>query len=135
MEEDIISPSFSYGYSISESFAYNSISGEADDPELVFKRIMEYVEKAKVQGLSMEDFLRCKRVMYADAVRSFDSTESIANNLFAFICEDAELMSYTEIIDSVDFDDVTRLLHKSFDTDSVTLSTVLPIKNSTSKGV
>ncbi len=128
LERDIISPAFSYGYSISESFAYNSLEGEADDPQLVLREILAFLDETQKKGLNYNDFLRCKRVMYADAVRSFDSTESIANNLFAFICEDTELLSYDSMIDSISFEYICGLFKNAFKKESITLSTVLPIQ-------
>jgi predicted Zn-dependent peptidase len=128
-ERDIISPHFSYGYSINKSVAYNSIAGEADDPKLVLKEIMLYIDRLRQEGLSEEDFLRGKRVMYSEFVKSFDSTDNIANNLLAFFCEDGELLSYAEIIESVTFEDVCELFEDSFYPERITLSVVKPLKN------
>ncbi len=129
LEENIISPSFSYEYSISQSFAYNSLSGEAEDPRLVLSRVLDFLADTKGSGLSEADFLRCKRVMYADGVRAFDSTDSIANNLFAAVCEDTEGFTYNEITDSITFEEVSLLFENAFDKSCLTLSVVLPIKN------
>ncbi|MBR2353766.1 MAG: insulinase family protein, partial [Clostridia bacterium] len=92
VEEEMISPALSYGYTISASAAYNSLAGEADDPQAVLARVLDYLERVSKEGLSKEDFLRGKRVMYAEFVKAFDSTDSIANNLFAFFCEDSDLL-------------------------------------------
>ena len=126
-ERDIISPHFSYGYSINKSVAYNSVAGEADDPSLVLSEILKFIDKLRQQGLSYDDFLRGKRVMYSEFVKSFDSTDSIANNLLAFFCEDGELLSYAETIESVSFDDVLALFETGFSPESITLSVVKPL--------
>lgn len=123
----LISPNMSYGYSINKSVAYNSVAGEADDPKKVLSEIMNYVSLLRKRGLPYEDFLRGKRVMYAEFVKSFDSTDNIANNLLSFFCEGAELLSYAEIIDSVDYDCVCRLFEKTFTEESVALSVVKPL--------
>ncbi len=128
-ERDIISPHFSYGYAINKSVAYNSIAGEADDPKLVLKEILLYIDRLRQEGLSEEDFLRGKRVMYSEFVKSFDSTDNIANNLLAFFCEDGELLSYAETIESITFEDVCELFGDSFSPDRITLSVVKPLKN------
>lgn len=126
-ERKLISPAMSYGYTISESFAYNSLAGEADDPERILEEVMEFVAKTRENGLSKEDFLRAKKVMYAESVKSFDSVENIANNLFSFICEDAELLEYTDILGNVSFHDVKQAFKDAFRPETVTLSTVLPL--------
>lgn len=129
MDKEMISPNLSTDYTVSEDFAFCSVSGEADDPKAVLKEITEFIEKTKLQGLSEDDFLRCKRVLYADAVRSFDSTDLIANNLFEFVCDGNELLSYTNVIESITFEEISALFQKSYSNESITLSAVLPIKN------
>ena len=124
----LISPAFSYGYTISESCAYNSLAGEADDPVLVLKEILKYLDNVAEIGLSKDDFERGKRVMYAEFVKSFDSTDNIANNLFTFICEDSELLSYADIIESITFDDVCKLFKTAFSEECTALSVIYPIK-------
>ena len=126
-ERHLISPAMSYGYTISETFAYNSIAGEADDPKLVLKEVTEYLAKVRSQGLCQEDFNRAKRVMFAESVKLFDSTESIANTLFSFICEDAEIFEYADILGGVTLEDVSKAFEQSFLPSTVTLSVVYPL--------
>ena len=128
LERDLISPALSYGYTISESNAYNSIAGEADNPKLVLSEIKKHLARIGDVGLSREDFERGKRVMYAEFVKSFDSTDSIANNLFAFICEDSELLSYAEILEEITFEDVCELFRHAFDEEKLSLSVVSPLQ-------
>jgi len=128
LDRDLISPALSYGYTISESSAYNSIAGEADDPKLVLEEIKKHVARIQASGLSREDFERGKRVMYAEFVKSFDSTDSIANNLFAFVCEDSELLSYAEILEEITFEDVCDLFAHAFEEEKIALSVVSPLK-------
>ncbi len=127
-DRSLISPAFSYGYTISESCAYNSLAGEADDPKLVLKEIRKYLNNVAKTGLSKDDFERGKRVMYAEFVKSFDSTDNIANNLFTFICENSELLSYADIIESITFDDVCELFKTAFTEERTALSVISPIK-------
>ena len=126
-ERDIISPNLSYGYSITKDAAYNSVAGEADDPSQVLSEISAYIEDLRERGLPYDDFLRGKRVMYSEFVKSFDSTDNIANNLLAFFSEGAELLAYADIIESVSFEDVCEQFKKCFTPESVTLSVVKPL--------
>lgn len=129
-ERSVISPAMSYGYTISETFAYHSLSCEADEPRLVLDELMHFIAEKKRTGLSKEDFNRAKRVMYAEAVRIFDSTESIANAMFSFICEGCNLLEYADMLEAVGFEDVVRALNGAFIPDTVTLSVVNPLNNS-----
>lgn len=128
LDRDLISPALSYGYTISESSAYNSMAGEADDPKKVLCEILRHLDRIREKGLSYEDFVRGKRVMYAEFVKSFDSTDSIANNLFSFICEDAELLSYAEILEEITFEEVSELFENAFSEEKIALAVILPLK-------
>lgn len=128
-ESNLISPNMSYGYTISESSAYNSVAGEADNPKIVLEKINQYISCLKKDGLSYPDFVRGKRVMYSEFVKSFDSSDSIANNMLSFICEDAEILAYADIIDSVSFEYVSELFDSAFGEDTATLSIVYPLEN------
>ena len=129
LEANIISPHLSYGYTLSSTAAYNSIAGEADNPNLVLEKILEFIETLKRDGLSESDFLRGKRVMYAEFIKSFDSTDNIANNLLAFTFDDFEFLSYADIIDSITFEDIKTIFKSAFDKEKITLSVILPMND------
>ena len=125
-ERGLISPAFSYGYTIAREFAYHSISGEADDPRLVLDEILMHLDKLQEEGLDESDFLRAKRVMYAETVKSFDSTENIANSLFSYVCEDAEMLASQDIIAGVTFSEVCAAFKNAFAKECMTLSVIAP---------
>lgn len=128
-ERELISPTFSYGYTISESFAYHSLSGEADDPRRVLGEVRDYLKNVAKNGLSKEDFERSQRVMYAEFVKSFDSTDNIANNLLTFICENSDLLHYADILASVTFDEVNAAFVTAFQEGATALSVIFPLPN------
>lgn len=129
-ERDLISPSLSYTYSISNTQAFNLISGEADDPKKILDEIINYIDKLQTSGMDYEAFVRVKRSLYADFVKSFDHIDDIANELMAFSFDGAEMLSYIDIINSVSFDDVVTLFYTAFVKEKMTLSVVLPLENS-----
>ena len=126
-ESGLISPEMSYCYTISSSFAFNSIAGEADDPEAVLAKIKNHLGEIKDSGLSREDFERGKRVMYAEFVKEFDSSEGIANALLAYICEDANVFDYADVILGISFEEIENLFKKSFNNEFFTMSVVYPL--------
>ena len=126
-EGELISPDLSYGYTMSETFAFTSIAGEANDPEAVFSKIREHIRSLIDTELSSADFERAKRVMYAEFVKEFDSTEIIANNLLAFVFEGVDIFEYANIISSVTLEDVSDLLRRSFRDEFFTMSCVFPL--------
>jgi predicted Zn-dependent peptidase len=105
------------------------MAGEAGDPYTVLEKIEAYIEEKKSSGLSENDFSRGKRVMLADFIKNFDSSENIANNLFSFICDSSEeyFLSFTDILNGIEFQDVEKLLADIFKKEYRTISIVRPI--------
>ena len=128
-KRNMISPYLSYGYTVTETFAYNSVAGEADDPDAVLSEILGHIDDLALRGLDREDFERGKRVMFAEFIKNFDSTDNIANTLFSFICESADdlFLDYADIVKSIDFEYVSTLFKTCFTKELVTISTVRPI--------
>ncbi len=125
-DEGLISPELSADYALTRDFAFLQISGEANDPDMVLSRIKAYVEKIKQAGLSAEDFERCRRIEYAEYIKSFDSTEEIANTLLSFVFEGAEIFSYAEVLEGIDLHFVEKLLFEVFEETHYTLSIIVP---------
>ena len=125
-EENLLTPAFSAGYSIEEGFAFNCLSGESDRPEEVVARLFSYLETIKREGVSEKDLERSRRVLYADEVRSYDSTEEIALRLLSFALEDLDPFLYPELIRKVTRADVECLLREVFLKESLSLSIIRP---------
>ena len=102
------------------------LSGESDDPDTVLAEIWKFLEETGKNGLSRELFEHCKRIEFAEYIKGFDSTEEIADNLVAFLFDDAELFDYAQVISSITFEEVEALLAHSFDPDLTVFSTILP---------
>ncbi len=126
VDRGLISPELSFEYALTRDFAFNQIAGEAADPEQVLDEILAYLEEKKKSGLSREDFERCRRIEYAEYIKSFDSVEEIANTLLAFVFDNAELFDYAEIVREMELPFVEQLLHSVFDPAHFTLSVVTP---------
>ena len=123
-ESGLINESYTYGYSITRDTAFHSIYAESDFPHEVLAKVREHIKKAKREGLSERDFIRCKRVMMAEFIRDFDSVDDIANSLLNFIFEGADIFEYRKIIDSVTFAELCECFDKSFDDDSFAISII-----------
>lgn len=125
-ESGAISPDFSFYYTSTDLFAYTAISGEADDPEEVLRRIRAYIEETAKHGISPADFERSRRVLYSEYVKNFDSTEEISYNMIDFIFDDSELLSFGDKLMRVTVDDVNALLGTAFLDEYFSLSVVWP---------
>ncbi len=123
-ESRMISPSLSYETNTTDSFCYTAVSGEADDPHAVLGAVKEQLAQVAENGLSREDFERAKRVMYGGIIRSFDSSESIGNEIFSLAIEDIDTFEDIDILCAVTYEDTVRRFEKFYKNMQVTLSVV-----------
>lgn len=127
-ESGMISPEMSYGYSITDRFALVSVGGEAEDPEAVLVKIKSYIRDCQTNGLSRDEFERCRRVMYAEYVKNFDSTEEIANSMIDFIFDGGDIFDFCDTLEKVSLEEVERLLSEVFVEDAFCISVIRPEK-------
>ena len=125
-EEGLITPSFDAGYSASDTFAFNGIFGESEDPEEVLSRLTEYLEEVRQKGIDRADLERCRNALYADEIRAYDSTDEIANRLLSFVFDDAEMFSYPTLLQEITVEELQELLCSVYREEYRTLSVILP---------
>ncbi len=126
-EEGLITPSFAHGYSACDSFAFNCITGESDRPEEVLARFWGYVERVMEAGLADEDVERARRVLYADEIRAYDSTEEIANRLLSFVLDGTNMFDVPEWIRAVTREELEGLMRALYKRERVALSVIRPL--------
>ena len=127
-EEGLVTPSYSYGYSIAEGFAFHAITGESDTPEVIEERLWEFLNRVKREGIDPEEFERCRRALYADEIRNYDSTEDVATELLTFVFDGVELFEYPAVIESLTLNELTPLLDEMLDRSAFCLSVVRPLE-------
>ena len=125
--EGLISPSFDCWSEHNQAFSFITLSGESKDPDEVFKRFKEYIKTTQESGIEKFVFERCKRVLFANAVKGFDSTEDIANNFLNYIFEDADIFEYIDIISNIEYEYVAQLLNDMYKEDYYALATIYPL--------
>ncbi|MBQ4064978.1 MAG: insulinase family protein, partial [Clostridia bacterium] len=114
-EEGLISPSFDVWACHNPAFSFFSVLGDSPDPEEVYRRFLTYTAELTEAPLPKEDFERCRRVLYAGFVKSFDSTEEIANNLAVdFALDGLDIFRYGELLREITSEDVFRLAKELF---------------------
>lgn len=125
--EGLISDSFGYWAEHNKSFSFTSISGESDKPDEVFSRFKTYVAKKRKEGFDTEDFVRCKRILYANFIKGFNSTDAIANNFLNYIFDDGDMLDFVDIIDEVKYEDVYNTLCDMFCEECFAFVTINPL--------
>lgn len=118
---------FNAGYELDHVYGMGVFSGEADDPETVYAKLLDYIAEKKKTGLSEVDFERCKRASYASLVREFDSVR-VANTFTYLRHDDIDLFDYVEAVKNVKFEELKPLLRTMFDEKYFAMSVVEPIE-------
>ncbi len=126
-EEGLLTPNFSFGYSSAESFGMTCLSGEADEPKTVLSRLHGYLDAVQKSGLDEADFERCRRTLYADELRAYDSTDEIAGRLLAFALDGTELFDCPAVLQSITKTELEVLLPTVFDKALFSMSVVNPL--------
>lgn len=108
------------------SCAYVMISCESERPEKAFDEIEGFLKNIPLGEVREEDFHRIKRAMYADNIRVYDTTESIAYEM-----TDAALHGYTvwdvsEALKSVTLEDVREVASTYFKDKAFARVLILP---------
>ena len=135
-ESGIVSPGTSYGFLVGNSprlpapfaYGYFDLSGECDDPDAVMDAFLSYVERIRREGLSREDFERAKRVIYADFVAAFDTTEDVASLLGSYTQDGLCAYDFFDALESITLSETKALFDRVFRPEQYTLSAVLPMK-------
>ena len=89
--------------------------------------MMNYLDEVKKSGLSTEDFERCRRVMYADEVRAYDSTDEIANRLLSFVFDGSQIFDVPTVLQSIKKEELEALLHTLYQPEYFAMSVVRPL--------
>lgn len=114
-ENGIIKNHFSAEYEWLKNCAHNVIIGESDEPETVFERYRAEIQRIKNNFPSEADFERIRRVMYSDYIRTFDSTEDIANAFVDSVFTGVDLLDVGDIILGISYDYAKSLFAETFD--------------------
>ena len=126
-KEGLLSSGFGIWNEYNRDYSFITLDGETDDPEVIYDRFAEYVEKVKKEGIDAAEFARYKRVAVSDFVKSFDSTSEIANNMQEFIFDGGDILDYADILGTVTADESFELLKKLFREEYYAMSSVLPL--------
>ena len=104
-----------YSFDMLANCSYLMISGESESPDTLYQRTTDLLKNISSNLPSEETFLRIKRVMYANYIRNFDSTESIAFSLTEHHMAGSELYAVGDIITSITYEEFVRFACSFFD--------------------
>ncbi len=106
------------------AFSCVMIGGESKNPELVCEKISDYI--AKKGKISEDEFLRAKKVIWGDYVRTFNNVEKTAQMFLRNTLKGINTLNFKEIFDKTDIDFVNKKYKELFAENKKAVSTVYP---------
>ena len=126
MDKGLINDDFSFEHFCGDG--YNSVifEGESDDPYAVSQAIKEEIERLKADGINKKLFSAIRSGLYGDAIRSFNSVESIAMQFVDCAMNDISLFDELKYLKSITVDDVFKRF-ELLDNEKTVLSVIEPL--------
>ena len=121
----LINDEFGFEYFTGHGYAAAMFEGESSDPEKVAAEIKAEIERIKTDGIDKKLFSAVRCGMYGDAVRSFNSVESITMNLVNCAMFDCGLFDELKYLKNITAEDVLKRL-QLLDADKSVLSVIEP---------
>lgn len=125
INEGLINDEFSFEYFTGHGYSAVIFEGESADPKRVAEEIKAEVERLKTDGIDKKLFSAVRCGMYGEAVRSFNSVESIATQMVSCAMSDSGLFDELKYIKSATPEKVYKRL-SLLDNSKTVLSVVNP---------
>lgn len=124
--ENLISDSFSHGYTAGKGYAFLQLDTESDDPKRVREKVLAHMEKVRQEGIDSADFERAKKSVYGAAVRMMDNVEQIAHAFVPMAFRGGDFLTYPDVVRGLTMEDVTGVLQNGLSPKNCVLSVVKP---------
>ena len=127
-DKGLINETFESSIMMGRGFFIPGIYGESDEPDRVAEEIVREYHRLKSCPPSEEAFLRAKKYLYGDNIRTFNNVESVAQNLSDAALTGTSAFDYADIAASADYDGMLARL-RDFDPDNYALSIINPTED------
>ena len=124
-EDGLINDEFSFEYFNGPGYASVIFEGESQNPQLVAEAIKNEVNRLKEEGINKKLFTAVRSSLYGNAIRSFNSIESITMGLVDCAMNDTDLFDEVKYLKAITVDDVYKRL-AVLENDKTVLSVILP---------
>ncbi len=110
-----------------EGYSAFVIEGESDNPKAVAEEIKKEIKELINCGIDKRLLDAIKKAAYGDAVKRFDSTDSIVTDMMDCAISGGGLFDAAEVLREINENDITECL-KKFTDESLVLSVINPKK-------
>ena len=122
----ISEPDLEYEYS--DLYSHMMIFSSSKDPEKVFTKFKEEVNKLIKEGISEKTFNRTKNKIYGRLVTSYNSSTQIARIFMRDYLNNIMTFDYIEKWKEINLDEVNEMLKNKFKDEKMVLSVIKPKK-------
>ncbi len=125
-ETGLLGDRFASAYTGERNAAFVMISGSSKEPETVYKKLIDEINRRRENFGTEEEFERAKKVCYSSALDTFNSTEDIANAFLSFSFDGGNLYDYIEQLREADYESTKKRFLKEYKTENTTFSVIIP---------
>ena len=111
-------------YEFSKIYAHVMITGQANEPETVYKNFKETVEKFKKEGIVEEDFNRIKKMIYGGYVKEYNDVVNVARMFLADSFKGINSFEYLEEMKGITVEYLEQILKDVFKEEKMIISIV-----------
>lgn len=115
-EEGLVNSHCSFeDFSSSGSYFCLILSGESEDPEEVYRRVLAEIERLKQEGIDREYFEATKKNLYGSTIRSLNNMEDCAGSMLSSYFNGTTVFDSAELLAALTPEDVEQALEELFD--------------------
>jgi predicted Zn-dependent peptidase len=125
-ESGLIDDSFSFGYSMEDTFGFTMIGGETDDPARLADEVKGAMRRARQGGFTKSDVDRAKRKRLGRYLRAFNATDEAAFMLMGYAQHGFDPFAVPALIDRLTGKELSSRIAQHFGEQNVAVSILSP---------
>ena len=122
--EGILSGQPSLDYEFGKTYAHILITGQATEPEKLYKDFKNTVKQFKEQEIKQQDFERIKKLIYGGYVKEYNDIQDISRMFLADYFKGINSFEYIEEIEGINLKYLNQILTDVFKEENMILSIV-----------
>lgn len=111
-------------YEFTNIYAHALISGQAVEPEKVYEKFKQEVNRLKTEGINQEDFERMKKMIYGGYVKEYNDVTDIARMFLADHFKGINSFDYLEEIKGITVEYLEQILNDVFKEEKMVISII-----------
>ncbi|MGN1114787.1 MAG: EF-P 5-aminopentanol modification-associated protein YfmH [Oscillospiraceae bacterium] len=125
LDEGLINSNFNYFTTFNIHGDYIPIiTGESENPELVYDKCMDAVNNAKKNGLDRKMFEIIKKAKYSSFIRGYDDIDTCATLLLTADFLNVDVFEPSKALMEISYEDCMKAMNILFDTDKTAISII-----------